>query len=160
MKCKRIQDLIMSGYIDGELKGSLLKRVQQHLSVCQQCKQFEQIVLKQAVNPFRQAQEIKPPEFVWEGIKEAIYAKEEERVSVLESLRGGLDSLLYAPKPALVFATAAVIILLAVVFIRGPFGVQRLPDSYLDEHLEVTSYLEVSEAGSLDFGTAIEEYLM
>ncbi len=159
MRCKKIQDLIMSGYIDGELKGNLLKRVKEHLNVCEECKQFEQALLKEAVTPFRQAQEIKPPESVWEGIKDAIYTNE-ERVSVFESLRNGLGYFLHAPKPALVFATAAVIILLAIVFVRGPFGSQGLTGTYLDEQLGVTSYLEVSEAGYLDFGTTIEEYFM
>ena len=160
MKCKRIKDLIMSGYIDGELKGNLLKKVEQHLLSCKECKEFEQALQEKVVSPLRQAQEVKPPESVWEAIRETISPKKAPAEGIIASFLRGLDYFFHLPKPALVFATVSAVILLTFIFIRIPFGGQRLASDYFDEQMGLISYLDVNESGSLDFGTTIEEYFM
>ena len=157
MKCKRIQDLIMSDYIDGELKGHLLKKVQEHLLSCPECKQFEQSLQKEAIAPFKEADQIKPPESVWEEIRGTVLEEELQRKGVFATIKNGLDYCLHIPKPALAFATVAVLIVLTLVFARLPFGGRN---GYLAGDTDVFSYLDIDESSYVDFDTTIEEYFM
>jgi len=157
MKCKKMQDLIMSDYIDGELKGYLLKKVQDHLASCPECKQFEQSLQQEAIAPFKEAGQIKPPESVWEQIKGTILEEELQRKGVFSTIKNGLDYCLHAPKPVLACAAAVVLIVMTLIFTRLPFAGQG---RYFGDDLEVFSYLEIDESSYVDFDTTIEEYFM
>lgn len=157
MRCKRIQDLIMSDYVDGELKGYLLKKVQQHLVSCPECKQFEQSLQRDAIAPFKEAEQVKPPDSVWDQIRGDILEQELQRKGVFANIKNGLDYFLHTPKPVLAFATVAILIVLTLIFARLPFGDHN---GYLANDIELLSYLDIDESGYVDFGTTIEEYLM
>ena len=72
MDCKRIKELITTDYIDRELDEKLMKEIAAHLRVCKECNAFEVSLRKAAIEPFKNIKEIRPPEYLWERIKENI----------------------------------------------------------------------------------------
>jgi hypothetical protein len=72
MECKKIQELLLTDYIDGEAGDALKNEVERHVNICHTCRQFKQSLLKIAIEPFRKAKESKPPDLAWNRIKEAI----------------------------------------------------------------------------------------
>ena len=79
MKCKKIQELLLSDYLDGELNDDLHNEINIHLSMCPECRQFESALHKKVVEPLKKAKKINPPERVWVHIKEAIVREESEK---------------------------------------------------------------------------------
>lgn len=164
MNCKRIQELLITDYSDGEISERLKRMVERHLSICNECRQFEQAVLKTTIEPFKKAQKIKPPNYVWSQIKETIIKeKSRQPERVLVNLRDFLYRILYIPKPAFVIATAMVVILVAIIVTRMPFDNQKMVNGYLEEQMVFLSYLDTDELGYydedyIDLGTSIEEY--
>lgn len=164
MNCKRIKELLMTDYIDGEMSAELQKQLKQHLNSCDKCRQFEETLQKTVVEPFKKAQEFKPPEAVWDRIRTAITAQETQTEPFLERLRNRLFDVFYVPKP--VFAAVAVmtviLITAAVIFIKLPFDNQKMASAYLHEQIQFLSYLDLDYANTddIDLGTSIEEYFL
>lgn len=163
MNCKRIKELIMTDYVDGEASAELQKEVEEHLSTCSQCKQFEQALRQIAVEPFKKAQIIKPPESVWYGIKEAIEEKQSEGLFV--GLKNVLSTIFNLRKPVVAMAIVAAVIFIAAVFVKLPFNNQHAVSGYLEEQIDFLSYLDADEINYfngeyVDLGTTIEEYFL
>ena len=174
MECKKIQELLLTDYIDGEAGDTLKNEVEEHVSSCHTCRQFKQDLLITAIEPFRKARETKAPDFVWNHIKEAleqsaiVLEEREKSGGFLANLRNYLTQvrhrgcLFSAPKPALALATglAAVIVLMITV---SRTNNQRVAKVYPEKQVEyLTRVIGDSEYFSLEenngYGTAIEEY--
>ena len=165
MNCKRIQELLMTDYSDGEISAGLRRIIERHLSICKECKQFEQAVRKTTIEPFKKAQEIKPADYVWDQIKETIIKeKSHQPEGMFVNLRGFLHRIFYIPKPAFVLATAVVVILAAIIVTRLSFDNQKMVNGYLGEQMAFFTYLDTNELDYYDdedyvgLGTSIEEY--
>ncbi len=164
MNCKRIKELLMTDYIDGEMSAESQKQLKQHLNSCDKCRQFEETLQKTVVEPFKKAQEFKPPEAVWDRIRTAITAQETQTESFLERLRNRLFRVFYIPRP--VFAAAAImtviLITAAVIFTKLVFDNQKIASAYLHEQIQFLSYLDAgySNGNGIDLGTCIEEYFL
>jgi len=151
MNCKRIQEFLLTNYIDGEIAPALKRQVQEHISACAQCRQFEQAVRKTTIEPFRKAKEQKPPDYLWARIKEAVFKEKPQQ------------HLFYIPRPAFALATAVAAVLIAIIFTRLPFENQKIVNGYLEEQMIFISYLDSDESDFynqdyIDLGTSIEEY--
>ena len=147
----------MTDYTDGEAGEALKKEVERHVALCGRCREFQEALRQAAIEPFKKAEAIEPPDFVWSRIEESI-ARERKPVR--------------APlvKPA--FAVAAVIaaLMVAVIFARVSFDGQKAVDGYavsgyLEEQLTFLAYLDndIEESYNGDYtdmGTGIEEYFM
>jgi len=166
MNCKKIRELIMTDYLDGEISQRLKEEVEKHLSSCYRCREFKQTVMKEAVEPFRVSGENKPPDYLWYRIKDAIAAKEEkEAVSVFRRMRIFWEHIFSFPKPVFALATISAVILTAVVLTKLPLNNQKTVNKYLEEQLDFLVNLDVDEpdyfdTGIVDLGTSIEEYLL
>ena len=163
MNCKRIRELVMTDYIDGEMNAELKKEIEKHLDTCNQCRQFERALQEMAVEPFEKAREVRPPESVWRSIKETIEEKPSEGLFV--GLRNISDIIFGLRKPVVVAAIIAAIVVITTIFIKLPLNNQQVINGYLEEQIEFMSYLDADEAnysngGQLDLGTAIEEYFL
>ena len=188
MECKKIQKLLLTDYIDGEASDALKNEVERHVNICHTCRRFERDLLKTAIEPLRKAKESKPPDLVWNHIKETLgretlgkeaLGKEaiilEERgksggflAQVLDYLLdichwGSLSSI---SKPVLALATVlcAVLVLIATI-IRFQTNNQRVaqvePDKqveYLAHEMGDSEYFSPEENNG--YGTAIEEYFL
>jgi predicted anti-sigma-YlaC factor YlaD len=149
MDCKKIRDLIATDYIDTELSVALQKEIRQHLDSCGACRQFEQALRKASVEPFKTAKEIKPPDFVWERIKEGIQVR--ERGSLLDYLRG----LLSRPRPVFALGTALAAFITVAVVINISLGSRRQFNSYLQEQREFLSGL-TADTGDYPAGNQVD----
>ncbi|MFC1599164.1 anti-sigma factor family protein [Candidatus Omnitrophota bacterium] len=166
MKCKQIRELLVTDFVDDQISDGLRKEVELHLAVCSGCRQFEEAVRGGAVEPFKGIEEVPPPGYLWYRIKDAITAKEaKEKKGSLRGARGLLERILVFPRPAFAFATIAAVILMTVVITRYPVNSKTSVDISLKEQVEFLASLDVNgldyfDAGSLNLGTSIEEYLL
>lgn len=70
MDCKKVRDIIMTDYIDGELDAAAKAAVDGHLKGCTGCSELL-AALSGALEPLRGASPGAPPASVWVGVKEA-----------------------------------------------------------------------------------------
>lgn len=165
MRCKRVRDFIMTNYIDAELSDSLKKRIDKHLLSCDGCREFEKSIRERVVMPFKEAQQVEPPEEVWSNIKEAITSEKEYKESALDRLRENLREIFARRNTVLAFATVTTIILIAVIFTKMPFNGRRATNNYLQDQIDFLTYLDMGEQyyadnGYINLDTSIEEYFL
>ena len=161
MNCKRIEELIITDYCDGNLKGRALEEVESHLVSCTNCLRLAQEV-KSASKLFRGALERQdPPGYLWRRVRDEISANP-VRVHYTESVFGRLRYSLSHSRPAFVMASAAVMILFVLTITRLMPHKDRLETTAAeDDILTMTSYSNgQEEESSYDFGTAAERYFL
>lgn len=179
MRCAKIRNLLAADYIDGELGESTQKEIAGHLDNCLPCRLYEEAVRRVAVDPFREAKTVCPPEHVWQEIRRRIAR---EKADGSRAARGrGLFSFLRAREVALAAAAAALILVVCLFRLPSSPTTGTQPTAYdtsevqeyIREQFIALSYLggngggSAAEGGngyfgiaSVDFGTAVEEYLL
>ncbi len=161
MRCKKIQELLKSDYLDSESGPREIRDVEEHLARCPQCRELEKELSLQRIL-FRDSQRLEPPERVWENIREAIDAERlNQDKPAKESFWERLRNLRPAfPRPifafAGVFAMAIVAVFFAVVVMNNRAyyrdnGAETFADYRINgESVDVAS----------DFGTSVEKYFL
>jgi len=109
MKCEKIQGLLKTDFLDGELDKKLKSYIQNHIDSCDSCKTLWANLYQKTVAPFKNLKEIKPPESVWSRIEKETLAGAKEPFSLLDWLKDKLPPLFYFPKPAYAFAAMVLI---------------------------------------------------
>jgi len=160
MNCKKIQELILTDFLDDEANARLHKQVKQHLKSCYKCREFEQQVRKTCSQPFAETKEIQPPENVWFNIKERV--AESEPLGFMAELKNYLDNAIFSPKPAIAIVSLAMILLVTFTLARIPIVRRQQVTAYIEEQVNFLVELEPSndENGYIDLGTSIEEFLL
>lgn len=181
MNCEEIRRLLAADYIDGELDEAARADVVRHLESCARCRQFEEAVLRAAVEPFRHERASSAPASIWDRVVQALDQKREEAGRA--SVRVGWERLFTVRKIVYAAASLAAIILIASVLIRVPSGgVRGARPSYRDaegvRHYMREQYLALDYQGdngaegpgegdigydagdSVNFGTIVEKYLI
>ncbi len=170
MNCERIKELIMTDYIDNELKSGLKEKIESHIKECANCRQLEQDLKRQACLPFRNLETLIPDDTLWQKIRERVVteqltsepAREPIFVNILERIKNSLfptfgESL--GLKRVVVYAS--ILIVFCTLGITGKMLYSQRNNAYVKE--EVTDYIEL---GTLDngytddLGTAIEEFFL
>ena len=151
MNCRRIQKLLMTDYIDGELNEKMRISILNHLATCDKCKQFEKTLQKETVSPFKAAEKKTPPDFIWEKIRSRIIADEESAFKVIRIF-----------KPAFAIPAIAVVILIAILVVRFPLIGRTTLNTYITDQTEFIMDLgqngiDVPDEG---LGTSIEQFLL
>ena len=152
MNCKKVKELLMTDYVDGELRTDIRSKIKEHLAGCSDCRTLEEALQRKAVEPFRNAQKFQAPDIVWEGIKEAIATPESAPVFIIR-------------RSAFALAVVAALIFLTIIFAR-PFFISPGPVAeYVQEQAAFFAYLDTSANGFMDeedtgLGTSIEEYFL
>jgi len=164
MKCKKIQDLIAAGYLDGELDLQTKSAIDTHVSSCKQCRLFHEAAVRLTVEPFKRVTPVKPPEEIWAGIENAL-SKKKERISIFNAFKNNLQAFFYIPKPAYIFATVMVIMLCVGIFTKTHLDRQELYQAHLDAENEAFARLFNGNAdqdtnNGVNFDTIIERYFM
>ena len=157
----------MTDYVDGEANSILQREIKEHLASCKDCRQFEKALQRKAVEPFKNAQKIQPPDIVWDTIKKAIDRKAPQRQDILADLKERLAAIFTVTRPAFSLAAVAILILLAIIFARPFFNSYSYGPvaDYVEDHVGFFAYLDTDTAGffngeDMDLGTAIEEYFL
>ena len=159
MNCKRMEKLILTDYIDGNLKGRALEDVELHLKSCPSCRALAQD-LRAAGKLFRAVGQEATPSGVWHNILAEISA-----VPVRSHFAE--DALAYARyylshlKPAVVMASAMVLLLFVLAAVR--FMPHR---DYLETAAARDDILAISHTGDeedeseYDLGTPAEMFFL
>ncbi|MGA1876296.1 MAG: anti-sigma factor family protein [bacterium] len=167
MKCRKIQTLLLTDYLDHEIREALQHKVEDHVNHCLTCRQFERALKKTAAEPFHHAEKIKVPDSIWAQIKEAIALEEKEKAKgFFPELRVTLQRISAVPKTVCGLITMAIAVLFMVIAVytfqshhqRPVIIAQERQIEYLTSVMEDSEYFSTDENG--DYNTAIEEYFL
>ncbi len=159
MNCKKIQDLLLSDYLDDEIGSSLRRRSQEHLDICEACRKLEQELQRVRI-PLQKAPRVEAPARIWQNIRQQI-AEERQREFRLswENMKNWLEERIVIRRP--VFALATVMAVLLIVFVLGRNMVFRPYDEARYAGEAFTSILDNQDdtiAANLE--TSIEKYFL
>jgi predicted anti-sigma-YlaC factor YlaD len=168
MKCKKAQKLILTDYIDKQLSQGLQNEIESHINSCSECRQYKDQLLRATAAAFKNTEEIKPPDMVWSKIKQSISDKDiQPQHSRLVVFKNSLLDMFTVRKPALVFATMALMILIIGIVINPGIRTQLKNENgismIVEKETEFLESLDISSAYNneeINFGTSIEEYLL
>jgi len=168
MKCKNIQDLILTDYLDNEMDLQNKKKIEAHLSECQECLQYASFVQKNTVEPFNEAQRHYPPQSVWQNIKKAIEEGQKENEFVLTEPQNYWKKMRnFFPLPQQIFALGGVLAVLVMVVLINNYAVKKGAMVQRDEQNQVEylaslagDFSEVSLDEKGDYGTVLEQYFL
>lgn len=161
MRCKKIQELLKSDYLDGETNPGERRDIAEHLEQCLECRSVEQELQAQR-RFFQEAKRQQPPDHVWQNIRNAIVEESSDqdnqpRAGILERLR----EFFWPPRP--IFALASAITM--VVFIAVLAGVIISQGQFFNKENGGESFTEYRLNGDNELtlsglGTGIEEYFL
>ena len=158
MNCEKIRELILTDFTDGRLNEDMQKQASSHLSSCANCQEFAKTVSKIAIEPFKNAQKINPPDYLWYRFKDSIASQKPRPAfsGLFENLQ-----VFFHPRPALALATIAVVVIIASLFIK-PYLVGKETNLYLNDQMDFVSHLGQNGNGGseINLGTSIEEFLL
>ena len=155
MNCKKMKGLIYADYIDGNLKGSALEELERHIGSCTDCRALVK-ELREAGKLLRAVGRQEAPPKVWHNILAEI-SSTPVRSRFLEDAMVNLRYHLSNLRPAMVVASAVVILLFALAVMR------YMPNnSYLDtaiardDILAISYYSDDDDEPEYDLGTSVE----
>ncbi len=154
MKCERIQELLLTDHMDGELGGALRREVDEHLRSCLACGEFARAAVQVSARPLKAAGKEEAPSYIWHRVKERIASQEGSRTGVMqdmaEFIRGVRAPCARIPRPAIAFAAAAMVIL--AVLVARPIIRDRAADAYLNDQMSFMAGLGTEEYNGSDNG--------
>jgi len=176
MNCREIQEIVITDYIDGQLDQKRKCFIEEHLAQCHHCKEFFILTQESSVKPFISAERQKPPEIIWENIREVLGAQQEEKINrdvSLFSLVNFLNKIgrrpyLFALQPvrSWSFTLTSMVTLIFMIGIL-PQLMMTNPTVKMDQQgqIEYLSYLTdgggvLPASNSTDLGTPIEKYFL
>jgi predicted anti-sigma-YlaC factor YlaD len=119
MNCKRIQEFLITDYIDGQMADKTKSIIDQHLAHCPVCMGYLSSIKKEAVNPFVNVSKDVPDQLLWAQIKQTI--EEEQQQQLEASLKPNfwerIRLAVHVPRPAFAFAT-----IVTMIFMIGSTG--------------------------------------
>jgi anti-sigma factor RsiW len=144
MRCERIQELILTDYMDKELDEKLVREVDGHILSCAACREFKRVAEQKAVQPFKAvpstAASAQAPSYIWERVKREVAREGTGRTGILENIFRYLGKI---PRPAVAFAAAAVLII--AVLVARPIAQTRAANDYIAEQMEFMVRLDMAE---------------
>ena len=167
MKCEDVKELILTDYLDEQLGKEQKTQIEQHLTTCSDCKEYELLTRTAVVGPFNNLERHNPPEATWNKIRDQI----EEKLPLQEPTNSFADfilrikTFLHIPKPAYVVATIMVLLLVVITVIKLPTEDQKIVKVDSESQIECITYLmsvfdQETMNGNDDFGTSIEELFL
>ena len=162
MQCKKIQELLKTDYLDGEVSPQEEQFIKEHLQQCPECGRLEKELQAQRML-FQGAKRTQVPERIWYNIRDAIVTERlnQEEVALSREILERLKNLIFARRPVFVLATSlSVIILLAVIATTFVQNKVFLSKQNAAESIVGYSLNAENEYVLYDLGTSIEEYFL
>lgn len=180
MNCKKIQDKILTDYLDGEMLKSERLYVEAHIKSCLKCKEFLSLVKETAIIPLESAkQDHFSEDVIWSKIQQEIQEEKEvvdiddNKVSFFEVVK----DIVFFPKPAFALGSFVMILLLVMTlsFNKGQrqlvqkgqnqniISIQdQVSEIAIDTfgHEEHLAYLFDGNDGYKEYGTSLEQYFL
>jgi len=163
MKCKDIQELLCSDFLDKELSDEQQKKVRAHIDACSACQQFEEMVSAAAVQPLQGSAEVTPPPYMLKRIKNAIEQNRKPALlSVVHAIYERIIELLTIPRPVLVVATTIVAVVIVTVAVYMPtINTYNADTSVGTQMINLVSFNgEEMESEQVEFNSIIEAYFL
>ncbi len=166
MKCDKVQKLIITDYLDGQVNEEQKTNIEKHLASCVRCREYELTAREEVITPFNNIEKLSPPKTTWDKIRKQIEKDQlQERKNPFADLIRGIKPALNIPKPAFAIASVAIILLVIVTVIKLPSDNQKVVKMSTEERIECMTYLlgefneELVDEGN-DFGDSVEEYFL
>lgn len=160
MNCERIQEFILTDYLDGVLEKNVRKELEIHLANCPQCLDFAKVARKTAFESFEGASKAAPPTHVWARIEERLqenYAPSQiESPSWLENLK----SLFSLPRSALALAAVLVLFVAAGTIDQVKPRPKTLSQSSVEYFVSLVDSAADDSVHDDDFGTDVEQVFL
>ena len=147
MECKKVQDRLITEYVDKELSSDENAEVERHLTECPDCREFLGAVQRSSVVPFKEAGDMRPDNVVWQKIQEKIEAERARSENWFGKLADALIPLLRMPQPVFRTAFVTALILVVVVLAKWPSSYADPAYGYISEQMTFMSGLR---AGNTD----------
>ena len=162
MKCKKIQEAILTDYLDGQMNEKQKLLIDRHLAGCQGCENFLIYVRKNIVGLFTNMEKKIPSEIVWRRIKESLTAEELKRPSLIVGFFERLKGVFSIQKPAAIFVTTLTFILVASLMGALYIDNQKILNYNSQKTIQEIDYYQelfcdVYTTENTSFGTATEE---
>jgi len=162
MNCKKVQELILTDYLDNQMEAGEKLFLESHLARCADCREALAAARKVTDELFAGAQQLNPPDFLWQQVKKSIIAQESKRRSFVADFFARLRPVVYVRKP--IFAVAVMIML---VLIAGTTITLRINGGAAVKSGQIEySYYSMGEPvdqpvdDEADFGTSVEQYFL
>jgi predicted anti-sigma-YlaC factor YlaD len=167
MNCERIQELILTDYLDGEMDEEQKKVIVHHVANCVDCQNFMMAAKKTVNEPFSNVEIINPDEFLWYKIKGMIEAEKQKQ----NKLTIGLFALMRKRGriliPAVVMAVVVIVVIWTDIITFKQFSFHKTETTNLPREVYVGSNnysedesVEHALMKNVNFQTAIEEYFL
>lgn len=159
MNCKKIRGLILTDYADGNLRAEAMQEVESHIASCADCREIAgKIALAGKV--FKAAGREEPPPGIWHKIKAGITAGR-DRPSLADRVLDVMQYSFLRLRPAVVIATAAVLIFFVLITARLMPGKGTIPPVADQDDILTLSVAEDGWNGDeYNLGTQVEEYFL
>jgi predicted anti-sigma-YlaC factor YlaD len=132
MRCERIQELILTDYIDKALNEKIVREIDAHILSCAACREFKRVAEEKVVQPFKAVQSAQVPSYIWERVKQSIYAQPEPKRHYRILFR-----------PALAFAAVAAMII--AILVARPIAQTRAANEYMAEQIDFMMQVDIVE---------------
>ena len=150
MNCKKIENILLTDYIDGNLKGEALRGVEEHLAACERCRGLAGRAVSSG-DLLKAAGMQSPPGDLWNKIRAGIIS-EEARPGILERVVDPLRYFFTHLKPVVAAVAVAVLVVFTLTMARPPVEQDDIMGlASLDEEVDESEY---------NFGTPLEEYFL
>jgi len=177
MNCKRIQELILTDYLDDEINK---ESIDQHVANCKECREFLALAKKVTIEPLKNAKKDHlSRDVIWSRIQDEI-RKEENCANEYYSEPNFLEKLknaMFLPKPVLALSAFAVLVVAVLVLNFSAKQLQLAKNISIINHVSVTekkadiksaefdqeiylAYFFNQSESSKNYGTSLEEYFL
>ena len=159
MRCKDVQDLIMTDYIDNEATPPVRRQIEDHCASCPGCGAVLRSVQSLSA-PLRNTAPVMPPAALWERIQVSV-SEPARPAGLLHALLGRWQLWV----PAVSLAAAAAVIVALFVFEKPAASGSKSADLAQEEYTALLTYVtgegdKSFNGGYSEFGTTVEEYLL
>jgi len=166
MNCQRVEELVLTDYIDGRMGDQFKGLIDQHLGECPACQELLDAVKRDVVGPLSNTPRLVAGEALWSQIREAV--AQEERLRIEKAITPGfwekLRSTVFIPRPA--FAIVTIVSMFFIfsstphLFLNSPLPKVNGGDqlAYLSPLIEETG--DVTDNNGNEPQTPIEQYFL
>jgi len=164
MNCKRIQEFIITDYIDGQMEDKQKSFIDQHLAQCPACAGYLSSIKKIAVNPFVNASKDVPDQLLWAQIKQTIEEEQQHQLEVImkPNFWERFRLVVHIPRPAFALATVATLVFMIGLTNQLVMNNQMMKINAQDQVMYLSSLIEepVGTSNGNDLGTPIEKVFL
>jgi anti-sigma factor RsiW len=144
MDCKKVREIVLTDYFDGELPETEKTVIEGHLAGCADCRAALEKVSAVSAG-LREAPELKPDEAVWQKIQDRIETERERATGWFGKLADALTPVLRGPLPVFRVAFVAALIAIVVLITKWPAGGVDPAYAYIEEQM---TFLGEIQAGN------------